>query len=202
MPIRNSCKIFVPPGLAPEPHRVGNLQGRVGAVDELDGDEDELGVAGVLEVVDLGLARSVALVLRLAGEVALLDRRAVLHARAPAPGRDGGPEVIEHVAVEADALAGPEADLPDAHALGLGDQARADAAVVAGALELARHRLRPRPAVDDRSVIHLHGSPPSRPAIIDPTPAVSSARSCRSARARSASLVFMGSGLAAARRPG
>src|SRR6187399_2067608 len=48
-------------------------QGGVGAVEELDRDEDELGVAGVLEVVDLELARSVALVLRLAGEVALLD---------------------------------------------------------------------------------------------------------------------------------
>src|SRR5829696_1504074 len=59
-------------------------QGGVGAVEELDGDEHELGIAGVLEVVDLGLARAVALVLRLAGEIALLDGRAVLHARAPA----------------------------------------------------------------------------------------------------------------------
>src|SRR5262245_17261968 len=118
------------------PHVVGQRQRFVGALQELDGHEDHLLVAEIFEIVDLELAGSVGLVPRLARRVGVFDGGAVVHVLAPAAATHRGPEVIEHVAVEADALAGREADDPHPHAIGLRYQGAADARVGIGLLAL------------------------------------------------------------------
>src|SRR5262249_20095943 len=112
-----------------DPHVVRNRQRLVGAVEELDGDEVEIGRADVLKIVHLVMAGLVGLVARLARHISVLDGGAVVDVRAgSAVGRDR-PEIVEHVAVEAEALAGLELDLPHAHAIALRKEPLPDAAV-------------------------------------------------------------------------
>src|SRR5262245_62996506 len=66
------------------PHVVGQRQRLVGALQELDGHEDHLLVTEILEIVDLELAGSAALVPRLARRVGIFDGGAVVHVLAPA----------------------------------------------------------------------------------------------------------------------
>src|SRR5476649_2432861 len=101
-------------------------------------------IAGVFEIVDFELAGAVALVPRLAGIVFRFDRRAVLLVRARAAGRNSGPEIIELVAMKADALAGLEANVPHPHAIVLRQQGCADAAVLLVFLEFLGDRAGPR----------------------------------------------------------
>ncbi len=63
-------------------------------------------VAEVFEVVDLVLAGPVGFVARLARRVGVFDRGAVHQMLTAAPAIDRGPEIVEHVAMEADPLAG------------------------------------------------------------------------------------------------
>src|SRR5262245_50561579 len=116
-------------------HAVGQGHRLVGALQEFDGHEDHVLVADVFQVVDLAFVEPIGLVPGLAGGVGVFDRRAVVHVLAAAPAGDRGPEVVEHVAVEADALARLEADGPDPHAIGFRYQRVADAGV--GVLVLA-----------------------------------------------------------------
>src|SRR5581483_9192013 len=111
-----------------------------------DRHENHFLVFEVVQVVHLVLALGVALVAGLAGLVGHFDGRAVVHVLAGAAAADAGPEIIEHVAVEADALVGSEPDDPDARALVLRQQRGADARVgVLGlALELGGDVGRPR----------------------------------------------------------
>src|SRR5262249_56396814 len=82
---------------------------------------------------------------RLAWLVGVFDRRAVHQMLAAASARYRGPEIVEHVAVEAEALAGLEADGPHPHAVAFRDELAAHAAVVVLrlALELLLQCLRP-----------------------------------------------------------
>ena len=73
----------------------------VGAVQELDGVEDHVLAAEVLEIVDLVLAKPVGFVARLAGIVAVLDGRAVHQMLPAAAAVHRGPEIVQDMAVEA-----------------------------------------------------------------------------------------------------
>ena len=117
-------------------HLVGNRQRLVGAVEKLDGAEDQLAVADVLEIVHLGVAGRMGLVPGLAGRIGVLDRAAVVHMGAGAPGGQHRPEIVEHVAVEAQPLARLEPDVPDPYPVALGDQPLTDATVGARPLAL------------------------------------------------------------------
>src|SRR5262245_35831216 len=94
----------------------------------------------------LELALAVTLVPGLARLIGVLDGGAVLEVLPSAPGGDRRPEIIEHVAVESDTLAGFEPDRPYAHALALGQQLGTDAAVRLAPLllEFLNEPLRPR----------------------------------------------------------
>src|SRR5205823_8155347 len=105
---------------AVRPLRPGYRQGRVGTVQELDRGEHQLGIADVLEIVHLALACPVGLMPRLAGPIAVLDRRAVLQMLPPASRRDRRPEIIEDMAVQSDPFAGLQPDRPHADAVALG----------------------------------------------------------------------------------
>ena len=85
------------------------------------------------------------LVARLARIVGVLDRGAVHQVLAPAPAVHRGPEIVQHVAMEADALAGLQPDRPHAQLLGLGQKLGTDAAVrlLGLARELGFQRGRP-----------------------------------------------------------
>src|SRR5262249_5764792 len=80
------------------------------------------------------------LVARFPGCVGVFDGGAVVHVLASAAARHRGPEIVEHVAVEADALAGLEADRPHPDAIALRHQRVPDARVgiVLLALEFRR----------------------------------------------------------------
>src|SRR5262249_39065676 len=58
--------------------------------------------------------------------VGVFDRSAVMHVLASSPAGDRGPEIIEHVTVEADALAGLEANGPHPDAVALRHERVAD----------------------------------------------------------------------------
>ena len=130
-------------------------------------------VADVLEVVHLVLARPVGLVARLARLVGVFDRACrPCRCWRPRPPDHRGPEIVEHVAVEADALAGLEPDGPYPHAFVLRHQLAADAGVVALrlALELLLQRLRPLGLLAVRGGLvghgHRHGIPPVMAGVI------------------------------------
>src|SRR5262245_11062819 len=145
-PVATADPLSVPSRGGLRPYVVGQRQRFVGALQELDGHEDHLLVAEIFEIVDLELAGSVGLVPRLARRIGVFDGGAVVHVLAPAAAAHRGPEIIEHVAVEADALAGREADDPHPHAIGLRYQGAADARVGIGllALEFRGDGRRPR----------------------------------------------------------
>src|SRR6266516_7881639 len=141
-PSQNSREKSVPPhasgrGSAVRPLRLRHRQGRVGAIEELDGRKHQLGVADVHEIVHLELAFPITFMPGLAGLICMLDRRAVLQVLPPAPTGDRRPEIIEHVAVESDPFAGLEADRPHADAVALRHSLGADAAVRMMALLVA-----------------------------------------------------------------
>src|SRR5277367_2410608 len=77
--------------------------------------------------------------------IAIFDRGAVVDVLAAAPTGNRGPEIIEHVAVETNALAWSEPDHPYPHPVGFRNQGSADTAVVVlpFALEFRGERRRP-----------------------------------------------------------
>jgi hypothetical protein len=96
--------------------------------------------------VDLEFAGAVGLVPRLAGRVGVFDGGAVMHVLASAAARHRRPEIVEHVAVEADALARLEPDRPHPHAIAFRYQRVPDAriGIVLLALEFRSDLRRPR----------------------------------------------------------
>ena len=72
----------------------------------------------------LNSPRPISLVAGLAGLVGVFDRGAVVDCWRPRAAGHRSPEIVEHVAVKADALAGREPDDPDPHAFALGQQRR------------------------------------------------------------------------------
>src|SRR6516165_335855 len=108
-------------------HVLRQRQRLVGALEKLHGHENHLLVAEVFQIVDLELPGPIGFVASLAGRVGIFDRRAVVHVLAPAAAAHCSPEVVEHVAMETDALARLQADHPDARAIALRQQHAADA---------------------------------------------------------------------------
>src|SRR6266571_1985037 len=108
-----------PPASAVRPLRLGYRQRRVGAVQELDRGEHQLGIADVLEIVHLELAVAVGLVPGLAGPIGVLDGRAVLQVLPSASRRDRRPEIIKHVAMKSDPFAAFQPDRPHADPVAL-----------------------------------------------------------------------------------
>jgi hypothetical protein len=96
--------------------------------------EDHILIADIFEIVNLILAGPIGLVPGLAGLIGVFDRRAVMYMLASTSAVHRGPEIIEHVAVETDPLAGSEPNDPHPHALAFREESRADAAVVVKAL--------------------------------------------------------------------
>src|SRR5262249_47583144 len=84
---------------------------------EFDGHKDHLAIAEIFKIMHFELAFAVALVPGLAWLVGVLDGGAVMHMLPPTPTGNRSPEIIQHVTVEADALAGGEADDPYAGSL-------------------------------------------------------------------------------------
>src|SRR5258708_5433938 len=80
------------------------------AVEKLDGREQQVVVADVLQVVDHELACVESELLYVAGPVSNVRDLTVIEVRAAVAARDGGPEVIEHMGVEAQAVARFEMD--------------------------------------------------------------------------------------------
>jgi hypothetical protein len=102
----------------------------VGAVEVLDGGEDQRPVADVLDVVQQVLARPEGEVPGLARGVRHLAGGAVARVLAAAAGVDRRPEVVEDVPVGVPALAGSEPDLPHPDAVVRAEQPGADLPVV------------------------------------------------------------------------
>src|SRR5262245_16448827 len=96
---------------------------------------------------------------RLAWRIGVLDRRAVHEMLPAAPAVDRGPEIIEHMAVEADPLARLQPNDPDPHLLVLRKQLTADTAVVqlVFALEFGLDLGRPLTAVLVHRFLVQHG---------------------------------------------
>ena len=98
----------------------------VRAAEVLDGREDQLGGAHVDEIMDHRLAGAEREPAGLADVVGHLERLAAARVADRRPAGDARPDVVEHVPVEADPLAGGEADLPVARVLVLEQEARPD----------------------------------------------------------------------------
>src|SRR5262249_24792514 len=121
--------------------------------------EYQFGFSNVFQVVHLRLAFPIALVPRLSGPIRVLDRRAVVQMLAAAAGRDRRPEIVEHVAVESDPLAGLQPDRPHPDAIALRQELRPDAAVRMPPLlfEFLRQPLRPSRALGPNGLLVRHG---------------------------------------------
>src|SRR5262249_35204200 len=119
---------------------------RIGAVFELDGHEDHLVIADIFQIVNCEFALAYPAVPCLVGLVGPFDRRAILSMRASAAARNRGPKVIQHVTMEAKALARGKPDDPYAGALILRQQRGANARIRIPtlALELGSDVSRPR----------------------------------------------------------
>src|SRR3954463_1266465 len=98
-------------------HRVRDRQGLIGAVEKLDRGEVQLARPGVLEIVHLEVPLGMALVTGLAGRMGVLHDCPVVEMPTRFAAGRAGPEVVEDMAVEAEALAWCKADIPDPHAL-------------------------------------------------------------------------------------
>src|SRR5215470_12972851 len=105
-----------------------------GLVEQFDGDEADLALADVLEVVDQRLVRRVLGVVRVSDVVLAGDYRPVGGALAADAAVHHGPEVPAGVGVERAALAGLQPHLPDPDAVVLEPQPGAD-------IEVARRRV-------------------------------------------------------------
>src|SRR6266446_4791249 len=127
-------------------HAFGQRQRLVGALQEFHGHEDHLFVAEIFEIVHLELAAAISFVPGFAGGVGILDGGPVVYVLASAAAGHCGPEIIEHVTVESNALTGLEADGPHAYAIALRHQRVADAGIgiVLLPLELCKDFRRPR----------------------------------------------------------
>ena len=108
---------------------VRNGERRVGAVEKFDGGEQQVALTDIFEIVHLEVAARVGLVPRLASRIAVLYRRAILQVLTAATRCQHRPEIVEHVPVETQPLAGPQADGPDPHPGALRQQLTADAPV-------------------------------------------------------------------------
>src|SRR6516225_7217273 len=84
----------------------------------------------------LVLPLAIGLVAGFTRRVVVFDGGAVMHMLAPAAAAHGSPEIIEHVAVESDALAGLQPDHPDADAVAFRNELAADARVRTALLAL------------------------------------------------------------------
>src|SRR5688500_1640313 len=105
---------------------LGDRQRRVGALLELDRREEQLGVADILDAVQQVFARAVIEMARFAREMPAIDDAAVLEIVARRAVAVARPEIIEDMAVEGAARPGRQAQVPDAHALGLRHEHAAD----------------------------------------------------------------------------
>src|SRR5262249_31967643 len=117
-----------------KPGGLRDRQRLVGAGEKLDRHKDQLGVADVLEIMHFELAWTVSLVTGLAGLIGVFDGRAVHQMLASPPAGYRCPEIVEDVAMEAEALARLQADRPDPEPLILRYQLVANAAIRAFAL--------------------------------------------------------------------
>ena len=89
---------------------IRNGERLVGAVEEFDGHEDHFLVAEIFQVVDLVPAGAIGFMAGLARLVGLFDSGAIMDVLAAAPAGHRGPEIIKHMPVEPDSLAGSEPD--------------------------------------------------------------------------------------------
>ena len=139
---------------------------------------------------------AVGLVPRLAGKIAVFDGGAVHQMLAAAAAVHRGPEIVQHMAVEADPLARRKPDDPDADLVGLRQQLAADAAVVlaAFALELGLELGRPFAAVfGDRLLVQhgqSHGIPPTD--LLAQYRAFAGGPACRTDRGKRSGAVVIG----------
>src|SRR6516162_11881011 len=78
---------------------------RIGTVFELDSHEDHLVIADIFQIVNCEFALAYPAVPYLVGLVGPFDRRAILYMRASAAAGNRDPKVIQHVTMEAKALA-------------------------------------------------------------------------------------------------
>src|SRR5215467_7588576 len=104
----------------------------IGTVFELDSHEDHLVIADIFQIVNCEFALAYPAVPYLVGLVGPFDRRAILYMRASAAAGNRDPKVIQHVTMEAKALARGKPDDPYAGALILRQQRGANARVAAG----------------------------------------------------------------------
>src|SRR5262249_43345060 len=143
---------------------------RVGAFQKLDRHEHHVAVADILQIMHLEFAGPIRLMAGAAAGVAVFSRPAARHV-APPPAharrgadnqmlprgarRDGGPEIVEHVSMEAEPLSGLEADRPYPDLVGLRNQLAPHASIRAArfAGELLLQRSRPLGAVLSRGLL-------------------------------------------------
>ena len=75
------------------------VQRRIGAVEELNRGKPQVGIANVLEIVDLVFALAIDEVTAVAGRIGLFDDCPILRVRLRPTWRYYGPEVIQHVTI-------------------------------------------------------------------------------------------------------
>ena len=90
-------------------------QGLVGTFEELNRHEYQIGIANVFQVMYLVFARFVGLVACFTGAIRIFSGLTVVEVLSASAGSRRRPEIIEHMAVEADPLPWPEMDPPDPH---------------------------------------------------------------------------------------
>ena len=78
---------------------------RIGAVFKLDGHEDHLVIADIFQIVNCEITLAYSAVPYLVGLVGPFDRRSILYMHASAAAGNRDPKVIQHVTMEAKAVA-------------------------------------------------------------------------------------------------
>src|SRR5438067_1285879 len=111
------------------PYTSGERHRLVGAILELDGHENHFAIAKVFQIVHLEFTFAVTLVPRFAWLIGVFDSCPVMDMLTAASAGHRGPEIIEHVPVEADALTGRKTDDPDTRTFVFRQQRRANARV-------------------------------------------------------------------------
>src|SRR5262249_31892481 len=86
--------------------------------------------------MDLEFAPAIDKMTRVTCRIDRLDDGAVLRMRPRSTGRDGSPEIVEHVPVKSNPLSWSQPDFPDSDPIGLGQEPGADTAVELICLEL------------------------------------------------------------------
>src|SRR6185437_2198342 len=117
----------------------------VGAVFEFDGHEHHFTVAEIFKIVHLERAFAISLVARFARLIGIFYGGAVMDVLTAVAARHRRPKIIQHMAVETDALAGSETNDPDTRPVGFRQQRGADARIwtFGLALELSGDICRP-----------------------------------------------------------